>query len=111
MWLHEFLLLLTIALVILLGITAWVFPSNQDFRVENPFWNGSSDTHEKFSIVPVRSLADLPASPQEASLILIPAISCNATELKQMSLFVIRCATLILADDFSDEILLLVLPS
>ena len=100
MGLHKFLTLLTIAMVILLGIAAWVFPSNQDFRVENPFWNGSSDTYDEFSVVPVRSLADLPASPQEATLVLIPSISCNATELKELSLFVIRGGTLVLADDF-----------
>jgi hypothetical protein len=98
--LRRFLALLTIALVILLIITVWFFPSNEDFRVENPFWNGTRNIGARYPAQPLESLADLPASPQGATLILIPYLNCTPAELEQLNRFVSRGGNLILADDY-----------
>jgi len=98
--LRRFLVILTIALVILLIITIWFFPSNEDFRVENPFWNGTRDVSASYPALPLQSLADLPPSPQGATLILIPYLNCTPAELGQLNSFVNRGGTLVLADDY-----------
>lgn len=100
MELRRFLEILTVALVILLIIAIWFFPSNEDFRVENPFWNGTWDINASYPALPLESLSDLPLSPQGATLILIPYLSCTTTELEQINSFVNRGGTLILADDY-----------
>jgi len=98
--LRRFLIILTIALVILLIIAAWFFPSNEDFRVENPFWNGTRDISASYPVLPLQSLSDLPPSPQGATLILIPYLNCTDAELEQINSFVTRGGTLVLADDY-----------
>jgi hypothetical protein len=94
-------MLLTLVMVILLAITAWVLPSNKDFAVENPFWNGTSNIHAKYSILAIHSFSDLPASPPGVTLILIPYLPCNHAEMEDLKQFVTRGGTLILADDYS----------
>lgn len=100
MELRRYLVILTIALVIALIIAAWFFPSNEDFRVENPFWNGTRDIGAANQALPLPSLADLPASPRGATLILIPYLNCTSAELEQLDRFVSRGGRLILADDY-----------
>ena len=100
MELRRFLVILTVALIVLLVITAWFFPSNEDFRVENPFWNGTRDLTTGCPALPLSSLADLPPSPQGATLILVPYLSCTPAELGQLNSFVTRGGTLVLADDY-----------
>ena len=90
MELRRFLGILTIALVIMLIIAVWFFPSNEDFRVENPFWNGTRDISTSYPALPLQSLSDLPPSPQGTTLILIP----------YLNRFVTRGGRLILADDY-----------
>jgi hypothetical protein len=98
--LRRFLVILTIAVVILVMITIWFFPSNDDFRVENPFWNGIRDISASYPALPLESLADLPTSPQGATLILIPYLNCTVAELEQINSFVSRGGRLVLADDY-----------
>ena len=73
--LRKFLLILTIALVMILAITVWFSPSNEDFRTENPSWNGVKDISAICPTSPVKSLDDLPPSPQGTTLILIPYLT------------------------------------
>jgi hypothetical protein len=98
--LRRFLALLAITLIILLIITVWFFPSNEDFRVENPFWNGTRDISTRYPAQPLESLVDLPPSPKGATLILIPYLNCSPAELEQLNRFVSRGGSLILADDY-----------
>ena len=100
MALRRFLAILTATLVILLIIAVWFFPSNEDFRVENPFWNGTRDAHNSYQTQPLASLADLPPSPTGITLILVPYLSGTPAELEQLSRFVTRGGTLVLADDY-----------
>lgn len=100
MRLHKFLVILTIVLVIILTIVVWFFPSNEDFRIENPFWNGTRDISTSHLVSPLQSLADLPPSPGGATLILIPYLDFTPAELEQLSSFITKGGTLILADDY-----------
>jgi hypothetical protein len=100
MGLRRFLAILTAALVILLAIAAWFIPLNDDFRVENPFWNGISAIAARQEAQPLKSLAGLPSSPEGTSLIVIPYLSFSTAELEQLGSFINRGGTLILADDF-----------
>ncbi len=100
MELRRFLAILTIALVIILVIVVWFFPSNEDFRVENPFWNGTRDISSLIPASPLTSLFELPSSPQGATLILIPYLDFTPTELGELNSFVTQGGTLVLADDY-----------
>ncbi len=100
MELRRFLTLITVALIILLIVAIWFFPSNEDFRVENPFWNGSRDITASYPTKPLESLSDLPATSQGTTLILIPYLNCTPAELEQLNRFVRRGGRLILADDY-----------
>lgn len=100
MELHRFLVVLTIVLVIMLTIVVWFFPSNEDFRTENPFWNGTRDISSNYLVSPLQSLSDLPPSPPGTTLILIPYLDFTPAELEQLSSFVTKGGTLILADDY-----------
>jgi len=98
--LRRFLLILTIALVVILTLVVWFCPSNEDFRTENPFWNGTKDTSSSYPLSPLESLSDLPPSPQGSTLILIPYLNFAPEELEELNKFVTRGGTLILADDY-----------
>jgi len=84
----------------MLIIAVWFFPSNEDFRVENPFWNGTRDISASYPAQPLESLSDLPPSPQGTTLILIPYLNCTPAELEQLNRFVSQGGRLVLADDY-----------
>jgi len=98
--LRRFLVILTIVLVIALIMAVWFFPSSEDFRVENPFWNGTRGVHNSYPNLPLQSLSDLPPSPTGATLILIPYLNSTPAELEQLNSFVTRGGRLVLADDY-----------
>lgn len=100
MALRKFLISLTIALVIILAVAIWFFPARDDFRTENPFWNGSRELAARYPISPLESLTDLPSSPQGSTLILIPYLPFLPGELEALNNFVTNGGTLILADDY-----------
>ncbi len=100
MKLHKFLVILTIALVIILVVVVWFSPSNEDFRTENPFWNGTKDMSSVIGALPLESLSDLPTSPEGSTLILIPYLDFTPTELDQLNRFVTQGGVLVLADDY-----------
>lgn len=100
MELRRFLLIITVTLLIALTLTVWFFPSNDDFRVDNPFWNGIKDIRAEYQVQPLDSLADLPSSPDGATLLVIPYLSCTSTELEHLNYFVSRGGRLIIADDY-----------
>jgi len=98
--LRRFLLIITVTLLIALILTVWFFPSNDDFRVDNPFWNGIRDVRADYQVQPLDSLADLPSSPDGATLLVIPYLSCTSAELEHLNQFVSRGGNLIMADDY-----------
>jgi hypothetical protein len=98
--LRRFLAILTIVLVIISVIVVWFFPSNEDFRAENPFWNGTRDISSIIPASPLTSLFELPSSPQGATLILIPYLDFTPAELEELNSFVTQGGTLVLADDY-----------
>ena len=100
MELRKFLSMLTIILILLLVLLVWFLPSDEDFRTENPFWNGAKGMSTNHLASPLASLSDLPSSPQGTKLILIPYLEFTMDELETLSSFVTQGGTLILADDY-----------
>lgn len=100
MELRRFLIIITVTLFIGLVLAVWFFPSDDDFRVDNPFWNGIRDVRADLQVQPLDSLADLPSSPSGATLITIPYQDYNPAELERLNSFVSRGGRLILADDY-----------
>ena len=100
MELRRFLLILTIAIVFLLIVVVWFFPSDEDFRTENPFWNGTKGLSSNYQATLLKSLSNLPPSPQGSTLILIPYLNFTPDELDKINSFVTQGGTLILADDY-----------
>ena len=100
MTLHRFLVILTIALVITLSVVVWFFPSDEDFRTENPFWNGTEDTAADHVVLPMEAFSELPVPPGGSALILIPYIELTPAELDQLNSFISQGGILVLADDY-----------
>ncbi len=100
MELRRFLTILTAGLVILIIIAVWFLPLNDDFRAENPSWNGASDLDTLYPALPLQSLSDLPLPPEGSSLIFIPYLNCTDAELAQLNSFVTAGGRLVLADDY-----------
>ena len=100
MELRRFLAILTTALVIMLIIAAWFFPLNEDFRIENPLWNGAKDITASYPARPLDSLSGLPTAPQGTTLILIPYVNFTPIELEQINRFVTDGGRLVIADDY-----------
>ena len=100
MELRKFLIILTILLVLILTIVVWFFPSNEDFRTENPFWNGTKDISSITPASSLTSLSELISAPQGVALILIPYLDFTPAELEELNSFVTKGGTLVLADDY-----------
>lgn len=100
MSLRKFLAMLTVAMVITLAVVTWLVPTNEDFRTDNPYWNGTREVTFSHSFSPLETLSDLPSSPKESTLILIPYLQFSPTELETVRNFTIQGGTLILADDY-----------
>ena len=100
MELRKFLMLLSICMIIILLIVVWFFPSNDDFRSENPFWNGTKNMVSITPTSPVSTLSGLPTPPGESTLILIPYLELTPAELEELRTFITQGGTLVLADDY-----------
>lgn len=100
MTLRRLLVSVALVLVVALAIMIWFLPLDDDFRVENTFWNGSSELGEYQILTPLETLADLPVTTKGATLILIPYIQLTQSELNEVSRFVAGGGTLVLADDY-----------
>lgn len=100
MSLPRFLLAVSLVMVILLAVMAWFLPSNDDFSVENPSWNGVQSLSPLVPALPLELLSQLPPSPQGAALILIPYLPFSQAELEVLAEFVGGGGSLFLADDY-----------
>ena len=100
MGLRKFMAILAASVILLVVLTAWFLPLYDDFRVENPFWNGSGTLSTNYMIESLESFAELPASPRGTTLILIPYLELTSGELEQLGSFISEGGRLILADDY-----------
>jgi hypothetical protein len=98
--LRKFLVSLAIVIIVILAVVIWVIPSDEDFRVENTFWNGSSRLGTSQAVTPLETLADLPEMTEGTTLILIPYLPLTSSELDDVTRFVSGGGTLVLADDY-----------
>ena len=98
--LRKFLVALTVAMVIVLAAVMWLVPTNEDFRTDNPFWNGTREVTFNHSFSPLETLSSLPSSPGGSTLILIPYLQFSPAELEIVRNFIIQGGTLVLADDY-----------
>lgn len=94
-WLTVVLLnVLTASLII------WFYPSNGDFRCDNPFWNGYSKLRETVNAKTLTDLKALPPNPKGLALIMIPYTPISVEEAKLLKGFVEDGGVLIVMDDY-----------
>ena len=100
MGLPRFAVLLALVLAIIIATAMWFWPSNDDFRAENPFWNGTEVLGSLIPVSPLESLSELSSLPRGSALILIPYLPFGQAELEALNSFLSRGGTLVLADDY-----------
>jgi len=98
--LHKFLAIFTACLVIIIILVAWFLPLDEDFRMENPFWNGLKDLSSDYPVQSLKAITDLPSIPQGITLIVVPYLEFTLEELVQLDRFVSEGGRIILADDY-----------
>jgi hypothetical protein len=98
--LRKFIAIITAGVILLIITAAWLLPLDEDFRVENPLWNGSQKLSTGYAAQPLESFADLPSSPRGTTLIVVPYLEFTSDELGQIESFVSGGGRLILADDY-----------
>lgn len=100
MELRKFLGIVTIAMIILMLTGIWFYPSNEDFRTDNPFWNGANNLSSSCPVQSLQSLSDLPSSPEGTTLIMVPYLEYTSGELEKLESYIAKGGTLVLADDY-----------
>jgi len=100
MKLLRFLVILTITLIIIMAIVVWFSPTVDDFRSDNPSWNGIMNVSSTHKATPLATLSYLPTLPHGSTLIIIPYLDFTPTDLEGIYRFVSQGGTLVLADDY-----------
>jgi len=98
---RRFLLGLTLAVAVVLAVVVWLYPSNEDFRPENPFWNGLKGFVEQFNARSIDLPDGLPPEPEGTTLLLIPYVELTEAELGGLAGYVRSGGTLLLLDDYA----------
>jgi hypothetical protein len=96
----KFLAFLAAVMIIAVAVMVWAYPSNRDFGPDNASWNGLGGFCSDFQPAQLESLGELPASPQESALVLIPYQSFTEEELEQVRQYVADGGTMLLLDDY-----------
>lgn len=91
---------LMVSMLVLLAALIWLYPSTGDFRADNPFWNGLTTFTAGFEASTIKSLDDLPSTPEGTALILIPYSRLTGRELERLRSYVSAGGTLIVLDDY-----------
>lgn len=86
--------------VISLAVMAWLWPINDDFRSQNPAWNGTGQLSELPGVEPLEKLADLPAETAGTTFIVVPYLAFGPDELAALDGFLEAGGTLIVANDY-----------
>ena len=97
---RRFLLILTSVIVVLLAVVIWFYPSSEDFRDENPFWNGLKTFTTHFDASPISSLDSLPSTPEGTTLVVIPQLKLTEPEMESLGNYLSSGGTLVILDDF-----------
>jgi hypothetical protein len=97
---HKLLLLFTLFIILGFSMIVWFYPSNGDYRADNPFWNGLQTFEKQSNAIPIDDLSSLPATTTGTSLVIIPYTQCTETELAQIRTYVTNGGTLVLLDDY-----------
>lgn len=100
MVLHRFLIIITLVVTIILVATVQLSFPDDDFRQDNPGWNGFTDFASTTGATALTSLGDLPSIPVATALILIPSRALSLPDMMDIRDYVTQGGTLVLADDF-----------
>ena len=92
--------LLILPILVAVAVLVWFYPSNSDFRVENPSWNGARDFVTEFEALTLDSLDALPATSQGTTLVIIPYLKFNLADLQNLEDYVTSGGRLIVLDDY-----------
>ncbi|MBA7560538.1 hypothetical protein ES708_02164 [subsurface metagenome] len=79
------------------------FPSNEDFNLDNPFWNGLKSFREETGVFSLGQISDLSLVPSSSGTILFiigPSAAYNSQKISAISSYLNSGGALILADDF-----------
>ncbi len=87
-------------MVALLVVTVWLYPSEAHFQPRNPFWNGLRRLALEFDTIPLTTFRDLPPSPQDTALVVIPYVPLTREEMAATRTYVSLGGTLVLMDDY-----------
>jgi len=96
----KFLVILAAGTILLVVLAAWFLPLDEDFRVENPLWNGLKKLNTSFPVQSLESFASLPLTSRGTTLILVPYLNLTSGELEQLNSYIKEGGRLILADDY-----------
>ena len=78
----RFYLILLFGIVAVFLITVWFFPSNVDFRPQNPFWNGLEEFQRELSAIELDSLDVLSQIDEtDSAILIIPHLPFSDSEL------------------------------
>lgn len=88
------------AAVIFVAVVLWVSPSQTDFAPSNWYWDGLRSAVREFNLTPLISLGDLPLTPSETALVLIPSLPPSRADLEALKAYVENGGVLILLNDF-----------
>lgn len=100
MSLKKFLMVLLPAMLVLASAVIWFYPSREDFRQDNPFWNGLSVFTAEFGAEVLDTYDRLPPVSEGTVLVLIPYLPLDGAELERLAVYVERGGTVIIMDDF-----------
>ena len=78
----------------------WFFPSIQDFMASNAMWNGIRHFCREFNTDNIESLGELPTTPEETTLVVIPYLQYTNEELSMIKRFVNEGGSILLMDDY-----------
>jgi hypothetical protein len=100
MKLHNFLAIFSTGMIVLVVLMVWFLPLDEDFRVENPLWNGFKNLSDHYVVQSVESFANIPSPSKAVTLIIVPYLEFTQEELGEMDRFVRGGGRIILADDY-----------
>jgi hypothetical protein len=100
MKLHKFLVIFSAGMIILVVLMVWFLPLDEDFRVENPLWNGLTNLSDDYAVQPLESFSDLPYLSEKVTLLVVPYLEFTPVELGELDRFIRGGGRVILADDY-----------
>ncbi len=100
MSLRRFFGLAGLGALALMVVTVWLYPSEAHFQSRNPFWNGLRHLALEFDAIPIITFRDLPPSPQDTALVVIPYLPLTREDLAATEEYLAKGGTLVLMDDY-----------